>query len=128
VGLLQGWNSPEAESPQTVAYPSVELSVGLRGKGYGVFGGGAPFATSILRPGIYTGGGFVLDNKMAFDMRMGLYRQGPSVSDMGGFRMDIAGRGPLTDEISLRLGGNVGFHDHSLPVDFEGSLGLIFGY
>lgn len=127
-GMFQGWDSPTAESPVVLPYPSVELSVGPRGKGYGVFGGGAPFATSIMRPGLYTGGGFVLDNKMAFDLRAGLYRQGPSRLDAIGPRIDVAGRGPIADFISLRLGANIGFPEHSESPDFEGSAGLIFDY
>jgi len=129
-GLLQGWQGASSTSPQLVPYPSVELSVGPRGKAYGVFGGGSPFGPSALRPGIYTGGGFVLDNGMAFDLRAGVYRQGPGTLDTAGFRLDLAGRGPIpgTDVVSLRLAANVGFPEEPAPVDFEGSAGLIFGY
>ncbi len=128
LGLFQGIPSVYAESPEFAPYPSVELSFGLRGKAYGVVGGGSPLATSFLRPGVYTGGGFVLANKMAFDLRAGIYRQGASVLDTVGPRIDISGRGPLSDTLSLRLGANVGFHDQGEPLDFEGSAGLIWGY
>lgn len=136
VGFIQGWSNPTRNaasrlvlSPEFIPIPNVEVSFGDRSKVFGVVGGGSPLATSVMRPGFYGGGGVVLDNGMAFDLRAGLYRQGPAVLNEAGPRLDFAGRGPVSDSVSLRLGGNIGFHDNdSLPLDFEGSVGVIFGY
>jgi hypothetical protein len=109
-------------------FPNLELSFGPRSKAYGVIGVGSPLATSVVRPGLaYAGVSCVLDNKMAFDIRGGIYFRGPGAGE-GGPRFDLAGRGPITDTISLRLGANVGMPDEWTPLDFEGSMGLIFAY
>jgi hypothetical protein len=92
---------------------------------------GSPVATTLLRPGAYVGGGYLSESGFGLDLRTGLFQQGPGVLDSIGYRLDLVGRGPIpgTEKMWLRVGGSVGARDDSaLPIDFEGSLGLVVGY
>ena len=132
-GLYEGYRSatPLGAESRVLPYPTVELVIGPRDTAYGVFGVGSPLSTTLLRPGIYLGGGFLSYSGFGVDVRTGMFRQGPGALDALGYRLDLVGRGPIpgTEKVWLRLGGSVGGHeDEATPVDYEGSIGVMVGY
>ncbi|HZF53788.1 MAG TPA: hypothetical protein VE093_34325 [Polyangiaceae bacterium] len=130
-GVYEGYDDSDSTNSSILLYPSVEVTVGPGDSAYGVIGVGSPGATTLLRPGAYLGGGYLSKSGFGLDLRTGLFRQGPAALDMIGYRLDLVGRGPIpgTEKMWLRIGGSVGAHEKSaLPIDFEGSLGLVVGY
>lgn len=126
-GFYQGYDSPSASKPELVLYPAVELTVGRLRSIYGVAGGGAHFFGTLSRPGFYFGGGMISEGGWQGDIRLGLFRQGPSQLDTIGPRLDLMGKVPVSDWLALRLGGSLGLPEDDRHVDLEGSLGVVFG-
>jgi hypothetical protein len=128
LGLYQGYNSNTDTKPSLEAYPDIEMHAGSLQSAYFVFGGGASTVTTLLRPGLYTGGSFTSKEGFGLDVRGGIYRMGPSLLDNIGPRGDLGVRTPFpfVDELKLRFGGALGWSGVAgAPTDFEASLGVL---
>lgn len=126
-GLFQGYNNAHDQLPVLAIYPAVEMTVGKLNSLYGVAGGGASVLGTVSRPGFYFGGGMISEGGWQGDLRAGIYRQGPAALHSAGLRLDLMGRAPITDWMWLRAGGSLGFPEDKNRLDFEGSLGMVFG-
>jgi hypothetical protein len=125
-GLHQAYSDETSRSPTIAAYPELELRGGRGGDFavWGVAGVGSPLATTLERPGVYSGVSITLPSALGVDLRGGVYRRGPAPLDSVGLRGDLVGRIPLTGRIQLRLGAALAQPSVPDRVDGEGSIGL----
>lgn len=92
-------------------------------------GFGSPLVISPQRPGLYTGMKVESDHGFGVDARLGIYRQGPALTDGESLtvRGDLAGRVHLTKGFALRAGGAIGggSNDAQSRPNLEGSGGFV---
>jgi hypothetical protein len=101
--------------------PDAEVAIGPRSVARGVIGIGSPSVSTLRRPGVYLGADVAL-GKVDLQARAGGFRAGPSLFDDANTRADVALYLPISEPLSIRLGGAIGGNDAGLSG--EGSAGL----
>lgn len=129
-GVYQGYRTAGDATPSVAVYPQVEARGGKAGPTsvFGVLGFGSPLVTTMQRPGLYTGMSVDSDKGFGVDARLGVYRQGPALTDGESiaWRGDLAGRVRVVKGLSLRAGGAVGTSDNR--ANLEGSAGIVAAF
>ncbi len=118
---FQGYDSQHDSEPRFGAFPDAEVTIGARGVARGVLGIGSPTVTTLRRPGAYLGADVALGN-WEFQARAGVFRAGPALYDDAATRADIALYIPISEPLSLRLGGSMSGNE--IGLGGEGSAGL----
>lgn len=118
---FQGYREDYDSSPSVGVIPDAEISIGPRAVARGVLGIGSPTVTTLRRPGAYAGGDVALGN-VTLQARVGAFRAGPALFDDAATRADVALYIPISEPLSLRLGGS--FSGNDVGLGGEGSAGL----
>ncbi len=125
VGAYQGWEHNTDETPSAKLFPNARISTGPE-ESWTVFTGiGSEGVTTARRPAfIYVGG----EAAVAKDQRVGLQgswaRQGPSIDDAAGPRVDASWRIPLSTSSYFRAAGGVSVESDSKDVGAEAAMGV----
>lgn len=118
---FQGHDLQSDTKPSIGVFPDAEIAIGPRTVARGVLGIGSPTATTLRRPGAYLGADVAL-GKLELQARAGVFRAGPALADDANTRADVALYIPITEPLSLRIGG--GFGGNEVGLSGEGSAGL----
>lgn len=118
---FQGYDHQNDSGPKVGAIPDAEISLGSRSVARGLIGIGSPTVTTLRRPGAYLGADVLLDT-WELQARAGMFRAGPALNDDAALRADVALYIPLTEPLSIRVGGSISGND--VGYGGEGSAGV----
>jgi len=118
---FQGHSTKLNSAASAVVFPDAEIAIGPRTIARGVVGIGSPSVTTLRRPGAYLGADVMLGS-VELQARAGVFRAGPALFDDTSVRTDVALYVPVTQPLSLRLGGS--FSGNEVGLGGEGSAGL----
>ena len=118
---FQGYYRVSDSSPSVAAIPDAEIAIGPRSIARGVVGIGSPSVSTLRRPGAYLGADVALGD-VDLQARAGIFRAGPALSNDTNARADVAVYLPVSEPLSIRLGGAIGANDTG--VSGEAGAGL----
>jgi hypothetical protein len=107
---FQGYMTKYDQTPSAIVVPDAEIAIGPRTVARGVVGIGSPTVSTLRRPGAYLGADVVIGS-VELQARTGVYRAGPALFDDTSIRTDVALYVPITQPLSLRLGGSLSGND-----------------
>lgn len=120
--LFQRWAGHADAVPTLNLWPTAEVWGGVLGRYYGLIGLGSPWAATLMRPGIYGGGGWGDIEGYRLEGRLGGFLMGPSAA----LRLDASGEIPVAGpDVRFKAGLSVGASEETPVPDLQGSVGIV---